>query len=160
VATSPRSWVTHLNMGLTYYEKGLPDKAEQEYLQVIKLDRVSPQYKNASSAAYAGLGHIYMAKNMLEKADTQFSKAIAAYPANYPVYVSLGTLYYKQGRLKEAAAMWVEALKYEPKDTDALRNLAILCAEQKDNKAARFYAERLLEAGARVPPDFLVKIRE
>jgi len=159
VATSPRSWITHLKMGSIYYDGGSFDRAEQEYLLVLQLDRASPQYRNASSAAYAGLGHVYMAKNMMEKAEVQFRKAIASYPANYPVYVSLGTVYYRQGRLKEASAMWVEALKYEPADKDALRNMAILCAEQKDFKAALFYVDRLREAGVDIPADFLAKLK-
>jgi Tfp pilus assembly protein PilF len=151
-ATSPSSWLTHLKVASIYYDEGSLDKAEQEYLKVVSLDRVS-------SPAYAGLGHVYMTNNMPDKAEAQFKKAVAAYPANYPVYVSLGTLYYRQGKLEAAAAMWAKALRYEPTDMNALKNLAIFYAEQKDYKAARFYVERLLETGVGVPPDFIEKIK-
>ncbi len=154
IETSPRScsWLAHLQIASIYFEEGLLDKAEQEYLQTIKIEHLA-------SPAYAGLGNVYMAKNMPEMAEIQFRKAIAAYPANYLARVSLGTIYYKQGKLGAAAEMWVKALTYEPACKDALRNMAILCAEQKDFKSAGFYADRMREAGFDVPEDFLAKLK-
>ncbi len=151
VETSPHSPITRLNAASAFFDAGLLDRAEQEYTAVIAIDRVS-------SPAYAGLGHVYMARGRLKAAELQFKKAIAAYRANYPAYVSLGVVYYRQGRHAEAAAMWLEALRYDPGNKDALRNMAILCAEEKDYKAARFYVTRLRQAGAEPPPEFLKTI--
>jgi Tfp pilus assembly protein PilF len=153
VETSPRSWLTHTGIASIYFEEGSLDKAEQEYVKAIKLERLA-------SPAYAGLGHVYMAKNMPEMAQTQFRKAVAAYPGNYLACVSLGTLYYRQAKPGAAVEMWVNALKYDPANKDALRNMAILCAEQKDYAAARFYVERMREAGFDVPADFSATLKE
>jgi tetratricopeptide (TPR) repeat protein len=131
-----------------YYDAGLLDKAEAEYRRAIELDRIQP-------AAYAGLGHVYLSRNALGEAEKEFRRAIAACNANYPSYVSLGTVYYRQGRLKEAADMWVEALRLYPDSIDALRNLAIFCAEQKDFDSARFYVERLRRLGVEPPGAFI-----
>jgi hypothetical protein len=54
--------------------------------------------------------------------------------------------------------MWLEALRYEPSDKDALRNLAIFCAEQKDYREARFYTDRMRAYGMEVPREFLKTI--
>lgn len=154
IETSPRScsWLAHLQIASIYFEEGLFDKAEQEYLRTIKIEPLA-------SPAYAGMGNIYMAKNMPEMAEIQFRKAIAAYPADALARVKLGTLYYRQGKLAAAAEMWVKALTYEPGCYAALRNMAILCVEQKDFKAARFYVDRMREVGFDVPADFLAKLK-
>lgn len=151
VATSPHSPITRLNAASAFFDAGMIDRAEEEYSAVAALDRVS-------SPAYAGLGHVYMARGMPDAAELQFKKAVAAYRANYPAYVSLGTLYYRRGELSKAAAMWLEALKYDPGNKDALRNMAILCAEQKDYKAARFYVDRMRIFGIEPPGEFVDKL--
>ena len=101
-----------------------------------------------------------MAKGNLEAAEYEFRRAIASCDANYPSYVSLGTVYYRQGRLNDAARMWVMALTVYPESVDALRNMAIFCAEQRDFKAARFYVDRLRELGVRPPERFLVMVED
>ena len=150
-ATSSHSWLTHFRKASMYSDKGMLDKAEREYLEAVKLDPTA-------SPVYAGLGDLYMAKDMPKEAELNFKKALATCPLNYPCYIRLGSIYYKQGRFAEAAVMWVAALKIVPDSTDLLKNMAILCAEQKDYKAALFYVERLRKLGVEPPAEFLKKI--
>ena len=151
VEGSPRSWLTHYRKASVLHEDGRLDEAEREYLRAVGLDRVS-------SPAYAGLGRLYADRGAPDGAEPALRKALAACPLNYPCNLELGAIYYKQGRLSEAAAMWISVLKIQPGNETALKNMAILCAEEGDAVSARFYADKMLRGGMAVPPEFLKRI--
>ena len=68
-----------------------------------------------------------------------------------PALLALGTACRIQGRSHEAVICWQEALRYDPKDEQALTLLAMHYHEQNDTQSALEYMNRLIKLTPDVP---------
>jgi Flp pilus assembly protein TadD len=69
--------------------------------------------------------------------------AVAADPAFTPAWTSLGTLYWRAGRVAEAEASYLQALRVDATETVALSNLAGLHRSRRDAAAAAWFERRV-----------------
>ncbi len=60
-------------------------------------------------------------------------------------YSNLGTVYYLQGKLKQAIEIYNDGLKINPNEPDFYFNLGVLYALEKDNERASRYWRKTLE---------------
>jgi hypothetical protein len=152
--TSPHSAFMHTKLGEIYYRSGDLDGATRHLEEAVRLDPAS------RFGAYYYLGHVYMKQLASAEAEKQFRKAIALTPDYEWSYISLGILLYDTGREEEAERIWRRCLEVNPENAEALKNLAIYCAQKKDFRSARDYADRLKAIGIEPPDRFLKEIAE
>lgn len=152
VKNSPRSAFCRLKLGKVLYRNDRIDEARAEIEKAVELDLF------ASIDAHYYLGHIWLKKGALDKAEKEFRKATALMPDNEWAYMSLGVVCYRTGRPDEARRCWERSLEIRPDNAESLRNLAIYHAEMKDYAKAGDYAGRLRSLGVAVPDDFMKKI--
>jgi tetratricopeptide (TPR) repeat protein len=65
------------------------------------------------------LGNIYMETNEFPKAQELYERAIRTGHANQQTMVNLGVIHARMGRMKEAVAVWEQALALDPKSSQA-----------------------------------------
>lgn len=102
----------HFNLGLTYQEIKLLDKAEAEFIKTLELD---PE----SKYAYFALGKLYFSQEKWDEAAEQFKLASQKDPVSVENFFWLGQAYEKQGFRKEALAAYRKALDRVPNYTQA-----------------------------------------
>jgi len=138
------------NLGIIYAEKGLNDKAMEQYKKAIELDRHNVQaYYNmgnmlmnkkklkeaaeyylkaveldpTSSEANYNLGNLYVSIHEYDKAEKQYQRAITLSPYYVQAYNNLAGSYNLTGRKDLAIKEWKAAIKIDPNFEDAKRNL-------------------------------------
>lgn len=146
--TSPHSALAHRNLGAMYQLDGADDKAEQEYLAAIKINRNEPMVHN-------NLGLIYMNHKRIAEAEILFRQELAVNPNYDNALFNLGLLYYQQGLIGNAEALWKRTLEINPDYNDAYRNLAILYYQARDFQTAGRYVRILQQRGLPVHPALL-----
>ena len=110
----------YLNKALAFYEKALAIEPQPEI--------------------YLGMADCYVRQDNIPKATDVLQQAKSMLPrADYDV--RLGEIFHKQGRLKEAAAAWEDALKIDSTRDDVKLNLALTY----DRLHRRGDADRLFE---------------
>ena len=95
----------HLNLGVSYEEKGELDNALKEYALAAKqLPR-----------GYLYMGNVYFLKKDWTEAEKNYKKAIKEDPQDADAYNNLAWLHYSQGKnLKEAEALSLKAMGLNP----------------------------------------------
>lgn len=88
----------------------------------------------------------YLNTNELPKARAYFLRALTNSSIDWEVYVNLGTISYKEGKLQEAILWNQKALMLNPKSADAFNNLGIVAWEQKDGVSAREFFKKAIAA--------------
>jgi tetratricopeptide (TPR) repeat protein len=88
----------------------------------------------------------YLNTNELPLARAYFMRALTNSSIDWEVYVNLGTISYKEGKLQEAISWNQKALMLNPKSADAFNNLGIVAWEQKDGVAAREFFKKAIAA--------------
>ncbi len=114
---SPDSYRAHNNMGNVYSDKGLYDKAISEYLISIKLNP-----KN--EITYQNLGNVYLTQKRLDNAIHAYRSAIKYNEGFIKAYLSLGVAYFYKREFRMAISTWEEALKIDPRNKEAMENIA------------------------------------
>ncbi len=115
---------------LIRYLKALGD-AEQ-YNDVIYIVLEVIEFKTfASEPAFLHdllviLGEAQYGKGDIADAEKTFKGILGAFPGSAPAYNNLGAMCFAGGKYEEARAMFQKALVIDPKNTDALANLAAL----------------------------------
>lgn len=105
VLKDPLTPQEHLNLGVSYEQKGELDNALKEYLLASK----------KLPLAYLYLGNIYFLKKEWVEAEKSYKEAIQQDPWNADAYNNLAWLYYTRGEnLKEAEHLAQKALKLDP----------------------------------------------
>ncbi|HHY92302.1 MAG TPA: tetratricopeptide repeat protein, partial [Firmicutes bacterium] len=98
-----RSAEAMVKVGQAYLEGRLPGPAEECFRSALKRD---PAY----SRAHYYLGYLYSREGRYREAILEFGKCLAAQPRNDSVYAELGLVYFKQGQVGEARALWQQGL--------------------------------------------------
>jgi len=128
-----------------------PEKAKPFLIEALELD---PQYPEAHNA----LGTIYMEENDLDKAETEFIKAVSnpLYPTPEKAYHNLGNLYRRQKRNDLALACYQKALKFNHNYFPSHYELARLYYSQHQYEPALKEINRAREISPRHPGVWLV----
>ena len=134
----PMDTRVYLNLGNAYYERGDLERAIEEYLNVIALD------KNYA-VAYGNIGTIALRLGDWEKAEKNLKKAIQL-KSDYPIaYYNLGLLRMEQKRYKEAVAYLEKATGQMPQFYQAWDLIGRSYMELGDTQKAKKAFIRSLE---------------
>jgi Flp pilus assembly protein TadD len=104
--------------------------------------------------AYHNLGLAFASQNQLDKAVTNYRKALTfpTYPSPELAYHNLGEAYLRQGKLKEAEEALRQATQLEPKGQFSYYLLGVVLAEagRKDEARAVFRQARDIDPASSV----------
>ncbi len=117
VKKSPDGFIPHDNLGLAYTDRGLIDKAIEQFESAVKIEPTYPE-------AHANLGNVYNYKGMFNEAIEQLQAAIQLRPKNPEAYNNLGIAYYGKGLFDKAIESYQTSLKLRPENENVYFNLA------------------------------------
>ncbi len=100
-------------LGLIYPLTALSswDEVIKTYNAILEIDI------NHSSSHYQ-LAYIYYVRKMYTQAEAHLKKVLEMYPFDYNSNALLGSVYVKQGKIKEAKYHYTRAMEYNPMDAD------------------------------------------
>jgi Flp pilus assembly protein TadD len=108
VLTDPLSPEEHINLGISYEEKGELDAAMREYKEALKKVPIAWLY----------LGNLYFKKGELDEAERAYKKAIKK-TSDPRAMNNLAWLYYTLNKdLEKAEELALEAVRLEPDNKD------------------------------------------
>jgi len=139
---SPKSSNPHNALGDYFNEKGIIDKAIEEYKTAIKLE---PEWANS----YINLGISYNKKGLTDCAVEQFLIALKLNPEFPEPYNNLGIIYARRGKEKIAIDYFKKAIELNPYFEEAYRNLSIVYSADNNMEEAIKY----LEIAIKLNPD-------
>ena len=116
ILATPRYYGAHANLGYLYYVTREYEKAVAEFQRSAVL---APRY----ARNYNFLGALFFVLERWDKAITMFEKSFSL-QKTYNACSNLGTLYYMQGRFRDAARMYEWAWEYDRADYQVIGNLA------------------------------------
>ncbi len=149
-------------LGLAYLEENQLDKAEQQFLKLIKLNP-----KEVSG--YANLGLVFLRMGKYQEAEKWLKKAVEMSPKNPDVLLILAKVYELSNQREKAIATLEKSLGYSPNHMKSLYTLAELYSTSTDPKSLhkRYqYTQKLVEiAPANIVPrlnliDILIKTNQ
>ncbi len=130
------------NLGVVYAQQGRFNEAEAEVRKALAID---PE----NSLAKKNLADILNRGRIIVEPEKKGE--ISAQTAAYNYYI-LGLAYIKKEMYKEAAIETENALKLDPKMSDAHRNLGLIYYSYlKDNKKAAYHFKKLLQLAPNQP---------
>lgn len=94
-----------IELGEAYLKGRLVGQAEECFRAAL---RIVPDL----SLAHYYLGYLYSRQGRHREAALEFGKCLAAQPRNDEIYAELGLVYFKQGRVEEARALWQQGLLF------------------------------------------------
>ena len=128
-------------LGQSYFMAGKTEKAIEEFSLLLELEK--------SARSYAFLGLSYRNLGRFDEAKTYFQRGIALDPHSSTCLFNLGFIAERQGDAVAAERYFQDTLKYNPKYSDALLELANLHSAAKRLREA----EELLRRYVKVAPD-------
>jgi tetratricopeptide (TPR) repeat protein len=138
VQTSPNSLVAHGGLGMAYLERGMLDKAHEQFETAIKL---YPDHHKG----YYNLGLIYHRKGDLKRAMEYFQRAVTLNPESIKGHYNLATLYAQQGLLDLAIRHYTKVIELDPDVVEAHYNLGMAYAMQRKLQYAISEWEKVLQ---------------
>ena len=96
--------------GISYYDKGMIDKAIEEFKEVLELDPEDVE-------THHHLGNAYADKEMFDEAILIYEKIVEKNPEFIDVYLSLGMLYLDMDMVDEAISLCKQAISANPDDS-------------------------------------------
>ncbi len=96
--------------GISYYDKGMIDKAIEEFKEVLELDPEDVETRH-------NLGNAYADKEMFDEAISIYKKVIEKNPEFIDAYLSLSTLYLDMDMVDEAISLCNQAISANPDDS-------------------------------------------
>ena len=96
--------------GISYYDKGMIDKAIEEFKEVLELDPEDVE-------THHHLGNAYADKEMFDEAISIYKKIVEKNPEFIDVYLSLGTLYLDMDMVDEAISLCKQAISANSDDS-------------------------------------------
>ncbi len=131
VQSSPDSLTAHGGLGMAYLERGMLDKAAEQF-------EISIRLYPGNAKSYYNLGLVYYQKGDLEKALEYFNRSVALNPDIMRAHYNLATIYLKQGLWDRAIRHYVKVNELDPEIPMAHYNLGMAYAMQgKLNPAIR-----------------------
>lgn len=118
---TPDSAGVYSNLGVAYYSLKEPARAAEMFEKAIAYSKDS----RSAASLNARAGILYLESGLPEKAAIHLEKA-ATELADSGLYNFLGAAYASSGRMNDAFAAFSEALRIDPKNEQALKNLARL----------------------------------
>jgi tetratricopeptide (TPR) repeat protein len=134
----------HERKAQKYFAAGDLDRAEIEYLNVLKNDR-------ENVAAVTRLGGIYYDQGRLQRAAYFLGRASTLATNDTEVRLKLGFIYSTLGQYKDARAQAEFVLSHHPQDDQAPMLLAEASLHSNDIAAARLRLQALAKTGDRAP---------
>jgi tetratricopeptide (TPR) repeat protein len=124
------------------------NRADQWGLLVLPADRMP---RCARQTAYLKSAYGLQIAGFTGAAILAFQQAVATWPESAQAHMALGNAYYRDGDPQKAIQSYSRAVQIEPRNGDALNNLAYMLAETGDLKAAAEMAGRAVDvAGPRL----------
>jgi len=117
------SFNAHNNLGKEYYEKGLLDKAIEEY--TIALSKAS-EVRYAYPIAHYNLGIAYDEKGMYDASIREYKNALRIEPKNSDTHNNLAITLFKDGQVDLAIEEFRKAITQDPDNPTYHDNLAKL----------------------------------
>ncbi|MBT8341901.1 MAG: tetratricopeptide repeat protein, partial [Desulfatitalea sp.] len=142
VDNRPEWQVPHNNLARAYLAQG---KADEAIARMNEALRQNPRNK----AAYMTLGHLYHKGGQLEKAIDVYEKALDRHPDLWPAANNLAYLLIDngdgQGRMDQALAMALRAIKLQPERPDVIDTLGWVYYQRGETDLAIAELEKALE---------------
>lgn len=152
-----------------YYNIGYIKTAQGKHEEAIVAFRKATQINNMFVKAYRGMGtayqklgrmteaeeslqqaaDMYMNKHMDENAEEVLNEILQINPNTVNVFNSLGVLYRKQGKLREALEQYQKALKVTPNEEKIHYNIGRLCIDMKELEKAKEAFTKAIELNPR-----------
>jgi len=123
VQSSPNSTIAHGGLGMAHLDRGMLDKALEEFQIAIKL---SPN----DHKSHYNLGLVYHQKGNWKKAVEYYKHSVALYPESIRAHYNLGTLYAMRGLMDPAIEHFARVTELDPEDIEAHYNLGVAYAMQ------------------------------
>ncbi|HHT9135898.1 MAG TPA: tetratricopeptide repeat protein [Candidatus Wunengus sp. YC60] len=126
VSDTSCSFNAHNNLGKEYFQKGLVDKAIEEYtIALAKASEVQYEYP----IAHFNLGIAYDEKGMYEAAIREYKNALRIEPKNGDAHNNLAITLFKNGQVDLAIEEFNKAILFDPNNPIYHQNLAKLYYE-------------------------------
>jgi tetratricopeptide (TPR) repeat protein len=116
--------------------------------------------KENSAEFYIKRGIAHGKKGELDRAITDFNKALKINPRDVRAYLSRGVAYGKKDQHDQAIADFTAALKIDPKLAKAYFGRAIAYTSKKDFDKAWEDVHKAQSLGAQIPQEFLEVLRQ
>jgi len=157
VEKAPNNVRARVNLGVAYVDKGLIDKALEQYQTVLKMQPDNPE-------AHLNLGEVFFKKGLVDEAIEEYQKALGSPQqvqarhrsdtslerTNSDVHYNLGTAFQKKGLTDKAIEQYQTALRIRPDFAEPYVNLGIIYGELGSmDKATEYF-----QAAVRANPDF------
>ncbi|CAH8870233.1 unnamed protein product [Trichobilharzia szidati] len=153
VDVQPNDMGARINVGRTYVNLGMLDKAEEAYYGALEYfpkprkgqtyyARVSPK----DLMVFINLANLYINKSppRLEDAAALLSRAISLRSDFVDAYQNYGSVLIKLGKYKEAEKAYRQALIYQPKNADLNYNLGVVLLESQQTVEGLSYLNTAL----------------
>ncbi len=136
IMLSPHAAHLRNEIGLVYLMMGDRQKAFEAYQSSLALDKKFDQ-------TYLLLGDWYRTGQEWDKAAEMYARAAKLKPS-VSAYVAMGFAYARAGKLDKAIEANLKAYKLSPRNSEVLRNLAVLYEQKRDYATALRYAQAAL----------------
>ena len=134
---SPNNSRLHLNLGNTYSEQGMNQKALEEYKKAAELLPGDP-------IAYGNMGSIYMGMRQYDKAESFLKKALNIKPDFADVIFNLARLYEDKGDYTLALEQYKKAVRIRPNFLEAHMNLGSLYLRKNEIEKSLYHWKEAL----------------
>ena len=144
LASNPRAWMAHNNLGLLLHERGDLPAAQQRFLDAIGYYRQDFGGKSGHANAHNNLALVLEDMGEFDRADEHYRRALEWDPRE-PTYGSnRAKLCARRSRFAEAQAQLEQVLQTTPDFVGAHLNLAIVFAQTGQPQKAEAHFRRAL----------------
>lgn len=136
--------LTNLSQVLSW--AGKHEEADKLALQAVEM---TPS--NAETQSLAGL--VYAKRNEFEMAQEHLERALALQPGRLvalKAHTNLGVVFARQGKLNDAEAHFLQAIKADPESAKVYNSLGMIAAQKKKLPEAEFYFDKAVH----IEPEF------
>ena len=138
---NPNDADSHFLLGCLLERRGENDQATVGFQRALAIDPTSPE-------ALYNLGTMLLRRGEVLPATRLLENAVLVRPNHVPSYTNLGKAYYLAGLPELAVGAYEEALRRDPSNVIALRNLLLLADAARLGDTAASYRRRLDAAGS------------
>ena len=154
IKIDPKNIELHFRLGVVYDKWDKKEAAIESMNTVTSLDP-----HNASALNYAGYIYAELGIN-LDEAERLIKEALKHSPDDGYITDSLGWVYYKKGRYKDALKILKKAVDLVPDDTTILEHLGDVYLKMTNKKKALMFYERSLLKREKDKADIEKKIQD